>query len=105
MAILGALARMRVGPPRNGREPAMEGCTRVPTGAGRSADESGMLGPDAFNATWRDQQLARRSRPAARAALEAMMAQHGFSGQLEGTLESHAKAFQKKFTPESLGPS
>ena len=48
MAILGALARMRVGPPRNGREPATEGCTRVPTGAGRSADESGMLGPDAF---------------------------------------------------------
>ena len=48
MAILGALARMRVGPPHNGREPATEGCTRVPTGAGRSTDESGMLGPDAF---------------------------------------------------------
>ena len=52
MAILRALARMRVGPPPNGREPATVGCTRVPTGAGRSADESGMLGPDAFNAAW-----------------------------------------------------
>ena len=52
MAILGALARMRVGPPRDGKEPATAGCTRVPTGAGRSADECGMLGPDAFNTAW-----------------------------------------------------